>query len=1526
MKKQLLLLLTAVLFLFHYSGAQSTVNYTRTSDATGSLYSMAGSVPLIAASQNNKSSELVEIGFDFYFMGVRYTSFSVNSNGGMQLGTSIISASYIGTSFPSSNPIIAPFLADLRTSSTGKVHCTNIGAYPNRKLVVEWLNMGVNSSSSSADATFQVVLTETTGVIQFIYGGVKVGSGSGATKTIVGFCSGTATNSLLSIAHSSPWSVNNGSSPTSQTYNSTGAITNFNSAADGSRVDLYFTPPVRTAPAMLVNTGTTTTSTNVNWTDLATNELAYVVYFSDDGGLSYNFFNQYAANTITSAVAPMLAGRTYIFKAYALSEGALSNTATTSTATLTACGSIATNTATFTTSSANWSTLSWSAGHVPTPCENAVLICNRNTTGTESITVNLDVDVAVNSLTLSNISPNTGANDRKYFNVNGIAQVQIANDLVLTCSGGNKFNRCTFAGQEITIVNGNVIMGSTTPIATEGYTSIGSNGNSPGQYYLLRGNMTYNKRAYTTDEHAVFTFDKNGTQYIYNNIPLGTADTLQALLFEKLNIGMSYSPTVILGGTGGQDGYIETASRGGIYLNNNSTLVLPQNYSLNALGGSNYFRMMPGSILKLGGNASVTDPFTGTAFGVAGSNFPGGFSSWVIDPTATIEYNGGNAITQTIYSGITYPKLIATNGTGTGRAAKITTAAVTVNDSTTINNGADITLGSTWSNGGIYRVLTNGGLYCAANVVSGTGAFNLNSLSYLGIGHAQGIASGSTTAGNIQMMGGRTFSSSGNYIYYGTASQITGDGLPTTCNDLTINNTATSGIVTLTPTTAQLVNGTHLISAGTFNVGVNNKVTIGASATMNATGTGLMQVDKGILEFAGTTGTAQNLDGAWFVGKTISTLVDNNTKGITVAATANDSLHIASALLYGTGITNSAITTNNNISLLSRDTATARFGEIVTGSGNTIAGNVNVERYLPTLRKWRHLAVPIGSTQTVRDAWMEKNTVANGNIKAGYGTIVTDDLATAVAQNFDSRSVSGPSVKYYNPATNTYTSITNPSTFNINSQNSYYNFVRGDRSCTPANATVSTTVLRTTGTLKTGNQVFSVLAGKFASIGNPYASPIDLRKLDTVNLTSTFYVWDPKLTGTYGLGAYQMLYKSGTEYRVMPGGGSYGALNSFVDTLESGQAFFVRAGASAGTLTVKENAKTIGARAMSRIGDGGNGFTASGSQAVYSLLSLVDPGTTTLVDGAMAAYDPTFSNAVDYDDALKMSNTSENVSIKREGTLLAIERRQTITQNDTIFLNLTGLRAHQYQWDLILDNMDAPGLTAFFIDKYLATSSPLTMAGTNTIIFDVVNIPGAYAPDRFMIVFKPSAVVPVRFTTISAVRNADKTVAVSWNSDNETAMQNYIIERSFDGRSFAAVGTQLPTNNNGGSAGYRFNDLTASEGDNYYRVRGNSISGRVDYTSIVKVGPLKQNPGMSIYPNPVTDNTVNLKLSNLPKGMYQMQVINNLGQVLLSTGMQLQSSNTVQRIQLPAGIAAGSYRLKVTDSADKITTISFMVQ
>jgi hypothetical protein len=85
-------------------------------------------------------------------------------------------------------------------------------------------------------------------------------------------------------------------------------------------------------------------------------------------------------------------------------------------------------------------------------------------------------------------------------------------------------------------------------------------------------------------------------------------------------------------------------------------------------------------------------------------------------------------------------------------------------------------------------VVLNGSTFDMGNfVISNIGRFTSNSGSILGIGHAGGISSSGST-GNIQVSNTRTFSTTSDYAYTGSAGQITGNGLPATVNRLTIDN------------------------------------------------------------------------------------------------------------------------------------------------------------------------------------------------------------------------------------------------------------------------------------------------------------------------------------------------------------------------------------------------------------------------------------------------------------------------------------------------------------------------------------------------------------------------------------------------------------------------------------------------------------------------------------------------------------------------------------------------------------------
>src|SRR5205085_8620077 len=124
------------------------------------------------------------------------------------------------------------------------------------------------------------------------------------------------------------------------------------------------------------------------------------------------------------------------------------------------------------------------------------------------------------------------------------------------------------------------------------------------------------------------------------------------------------------------------------------------------------------------------------------------------------------------------------------------TVTVTTNvnaDQLTINSGGTFSVNSgvtlTLDDGTGTDFTVNGTATVAATgIISGAGSFTLSSGATLGIGSTDGITSSGAT-GNIQVTGTRTFNTA-NYAYNGSAAQVTGNGLPSIVNNLTINNSA----------------------------------------------------------------------------------------------------------------------------------------------------------------------------------------------------------------------------------------------------------------------------------------------------------------------------------------------------------------------------------------------------------------------------------------------------------------------------------------------------------------------------------------------------------------------------------------------------------------------------------------------------------------------------------------------------------------------------------------------------------------
>ena len=118
---------------------------------------------------NNESYGPFNTGFDFTYFGNIYNQFYVSSNGLVSFGAGSIDPSEdpIPTAATPNN-MIAAFWDDLVIDPSGNILYTTIGAAPNRKLIVQFKNMGFYSGPVYV-GTFSVILYETSNKIQVQY-------------------------------------------------------------------------------------------------------------------------------------------------------------------------------------------------------------------------------------------------------------------------------------------------------------------------------------------------------------------------------------------------------------------------------------------------------------------------------------------------------------------------------------------------------------------------------------------------------------------------------------------------------------------------------------------------------------------------------------------------------------------------------------------------------------------------------------------------------------------------------------------------------------------------------------------------------------------------------------------------------------------------------------------------------------------------------------------------------------------------------------------------------------------------------------------------------------------------------------------------------------------------------------------------------------------------------------------------------------------------------------------------------------
>lgn len=684
------------------------------------------------------------------------------------------------------------------------------------------------------------------------------------------------------------------------------------------------------------------------------------------------------------------------------------------------------------------------------------------------------------------------------------------------------------------------------------------------------------------------------------------------------------------------------------------------------------------------------------------------------------------------------------------------------------------------------------------------------------------------------------------------------------------------------------ING-QLTGAGAIKASANNTIATAPKANLVLEGTGTHTV-----RFVSGFATLDNL-AAWVPA------------GSTVELESGLTLYGDLTWLSGTGGT---VDFNGNaVTLRSTAARTASVGRI-TGALQG-ATNVTVERFIPAnaSRAWRLLAVPtFGAGKSFRSEWQEGATTIGQNPRPGFGTILTSASASAVANGYDARTNSG-SLFLYDDAQATPGWVEPTSTSNtIDTRNGYFIFIRGDRTQTPSTSvsSVTSTTLRTTGTLYTGDQPsMPVNADQFKLVGNVYASAIDFTALPKTGIDNTIWVWDPKLSLGGSLGAYQT-FTGNVPFNFSPliPGGSYTGPNSVI---ESGQAFFVKAGASGGSIQLTESAKTAGAN---------NVFRPLNNTPIPMISTKLFSATTNayLADINYATFDPSFSAAVDGDDVVKFSNSGENAAIRRDGNMLIVESRPIVSAGgDTIHFQMWNLRQQAYRFEFLGTNMAFMPVSMVLVDRFLNTATPVSIMGAGAVShnFTVSADAGSAAGDRFYVVLRAigGGPLPVTFTQFTAQKQG-AAVRLNWTVTQELNIARYEVERSSDGRNFSKIAQVDATASSAVSKTYAALDAQPLAGLGYYRIKSVGTAGDIQYTNIVRIQFGSSQPAFTLMSNPVKGKQVRFQLAEVPEGRYQAIVRDMSGKQLTAVTLVHQGAVSTQAIDLPT-MATGTYLLEL---------------
>lgn len=194
--------------------------------------------------------------------------------------------------------------------------------------------------------------------------------------------------------------------------------------------------------------------------------------------------------------------------------------------------------------------------------------------------------------------------------------------------------------------------------------------------------------------------------------------------------------------------------------------------------------------------------------------------------------------------------------------------------------------------------------------------------------------------------------------------------------------------------------------------------------------------------------------------------------------------------------------------------------------------------------------------------------------------------------------------------------------------------------------------------------------------------------------------------------------------------------------------------------------------------------------------------------------------------------------------------------------------------------------------------------------------PASVAIDDICLLEPAAGVVPVVLTELKG--SYSKGVAhLVWGTEQEINSSDFVIEHSTDGQNFGTLGNVSAAGYSSRMLSYKFDDIKANAGANYYRLRMVDKDGQFKYSNTVLVNVnIKGFFVTAIYPSPFVDK-VNVSVSSEKSAQATVRIYDITGKVIIRKDALVNKGITTITLDNLGKLSKGLYFVELNSDGIK---------